>query len=125
MGFFKRSSAGEGSAASGHAANAERRRRYQPSAAYALAESLRQRGIDFAKRAGPWQVAARALRRPGRNGLAVLPIVTNGMAQIMVDTMEHAVDLAGLLNWCGVDELDPVSDLVPPPTFAADGPAFA
>lgn len=124
MGFLKRSTVGESVAASGRAANAERRRRYQPSAAYALAESLRQRGIDFAKRAGPWQVAARALRRPGRNGLAVLPIVTNGMAQIMVDTMEHAVDLAGLLNWCGVDELDPVSDLVPPPTLAGDGPAF-
>jgi len=36
------------------------------------------------------------------------------MAQIMVDTMEHARDVAGLLNWCGIDELDPVADLVPP-----------
>jgi hypothetical protein len=52
----------------------------------------------------------------------MLPIVTNGIAQIMVDTMEHATDLAGLLNWCGVDELDPVPDLVPPPTLE---PAFA
>jgi len=43
-----------------------------------------------------------------------LPIVTNGMAQVMVDTMEHARDLAGLLNWCGIEELDPVPDLVPP-----------
>jgi hypothetical protein len=68
---------------------------------------------------------ARALPRPGRNGLAFMPIVTNGMAQIMVDTMEHATDLAGLLNWCGVDELDPVPDLVPPPTLVSDGAAFA
>jgi hypothetical protein len=57
---------------------------------------------------------ARALKRPGRNRIPVLPIVTNGIAQIMVDTMEHARDVAGLLNWCGINELDPVSDLVPP-----------
>jgi hypothetical protein len=81
---------------------------------YRLAESLKERGIDLAKRAGPWQVAARALERPGRNGLAVIPIVTNGLSEVMADTMEHAVDLAGLLNWCGVDDLDPVPDLVPP-----------
>ena len=98
-------------------AKVERRQRYQPWAAYQLAESARQRGIDFAKRAGPWQVVGRALRRPGRNGLPVLPIVTNGFAQVMVDTMEHARDLAGLLNWCGVDDLDPVPDLVPPPSL--------
>jgi len=30
--------------------------------------------------------------------------------------MEHARDLAGLLNWCGIEELDPVPDLVPPAT---------
>jgi hypothetical protein len=65
------------------------------------------------------------LSRSGRNGLAFLPIVTNGFAQIMVDTMEHARDLAGLLNWCGVDELDPVDDLVPPPGLRYEEGAFA
>jgi len=103
----------------------ERRQRYQPWAVYQMAESLRQRGVDLAKRAGPWQAVGRALRRPGRNGLAVLPIVTNGLAQVMVDTMEHATDLAGLLNWCGVDDLDPVPDLVPPPGLRYAEPAFA
>jgi hypothetical protein len=34
----------------------------------------------------------------------------------MVDTMEHACDVAGLLNWCGIDHLDPVADLIPPAT---------
>jgi hypothetical protein len=38
----------------------------------------------------------------------------------MVDTAEHAVDGAGLLNWCGVRELDPVPDLVPPDKVPAD-----
>ena len=98
MGFFKRSKADGESASGGSAADTDRRRRYQPRAVYVLAESLRQRGVDFAKRAGPWRVAARTLRRPGRNGLAFLPVVTNGMAQIMVDTMEHAVDLAAPLR---------------------------
>ena len=96
---------------------ADRRRRYQPTAAYHLAESLRRRGIDFATRSGPWRVIARALNRPGRNRISVLPIVTNGMAQVMADTMEHARDLAGLLNWCGIDDLDPVPDLLPPPAL--------
>ena|SRR5690349_24849813 len=105
----------------GHAAAAsrtrtDRRRRYEPTAVYHLAESLRRRGIDLASRSGPWRAMGRALRRPGRNRIPVLPIVTNGMAQVMVDTMEHARDLAGLLNFCGIDELDPVPDLVPPAT---------
>ena len=98
-------------------ATTERRRRYQPKAIYQLAESLRHQGMDLAKSSGPWRVIARALARPGRNRLPVLPIVTNGLAQVMVDTMEHARDLAGLLNWCGVDDLDPVPDLVPPPAL--------
>ena len=106
-------------------AEVERRQRYQPWAVYKLAESLRKRGIDLAKRAGPWQAVGRTLRRPGRNGLAVLPIVTNGLAQVMVDTMEHATDLAGLLNWCGVDDLDPVPDLVPPPGLSYERVALA
>ena len=72
--------------------------------------------VDLAGRTGPWQAIGRALRRPGRNRIPVLPIVTNGMAQVMVDTMEHARDLAGLLNWCGIRDLDPVADLVPPAT---------
>jgi hypothetical protein len=95
----------------------DRRRRYEPAAAYHLAESLRRRGVDLATRSGPWRVIARALNRPGRNRISVLPIVTNGMAQVMADTMEHARDLAGLLNWCGIDDLDPVPDLLPPPAF--------
>src|SRR5215216_1944655 len=95
----------------------DRRKRYQPSAIYGLVESLRRQGIDLATKSGPWRAVERALQRPGRNRLPIIPIVTNGLAQVMVDTMEHARDLAGLLNWCGVDDLDPVPDLVPPPSL--------
>ena len=93
---------------------AERRQRYQPKAIYQLVDSLRRQGMDLAKRSGPWRAGEYALQRPGRNRIPVLPIVTNGLAQVMVDTMEHARDLAGLLNWSGVRDLDPVPDLIPP-----------
>lgn len=92
----------------------DRRRRYQPAGIYYLAEVLRRRGIDLSTPAGPWRAIARALPRPGRNRIPVLPIVTNGLAEVMVDTMEHARDVAGLLNYCGIDQLSPVNDLVPP-----------
>ena len=95
----------------------DRRRRYEPTYIYQLVDSLRRQGMDLATNSGPWRVVARVLRRPGRNRVPALPIVTNGLAQVMVDTMEHARDLAGLLNWCGVDHLDPVPDLVPPPAL--------
>ena len=99
----------------------ERRKRYQPSAIYHLADSMRRQGIDLAKSSGPWRAVAAALQRPGRNRVPIVPIVTNGLAQVMVDTMEHARDVAGLLNWCGVDDLDPVPDLVPPPSLSLAG----
>ena len=95
----------------------ERRKRYEPSAIYELVDSLRRQGLDLATKSGPWRAVERALQRPGRNRLPIIPIVTNGLAQVMVDTMEHARDLAGLLNWSGVDDLDPVPDLVPPPAL--------
>ena len=95
----------------------DRRTRYQPTAIYHMADSLRRQGVDLAVRSGPWRAVAKALQRPGRNRTPVIPIVTNGLAQVMVDTMEHARDVAGLLNWCGVDDLDPVPDLVPPPSL--------
>jgi hypothetical protein len=92
----------------------ERRRRYQPTAIYHLIESLHRRGVDLATTSGPWQAMVQALGRPGRRGMPIIPIVTNGLSRVMVDTVEHAHDLADLLNWCGVDDLDPVADLVPP-----------
>jgi hypothetical protein len=44
----------------------------------------------------------------------MIPIVTNGVTEVAVDTAERAADVSGLLNWCGVDHLDPVPNLRPP-----------
>lgn len=91
-----------------------RRNRYQPAAAYALAERLKSKGVELCSAEGPWRAAGRPLRRPSRRSLGLIPLVTNGRTEVMVDTMEHAADLSGLLNWCGVGDLNPVPDLTPP-----------
>jgi len=88
--------------------------RYEPTVVYQLAERAKSRGVDLNAMEGPWRAGQRPLRAPGRNSLSAIPIVTNERTQVMVDTAEHAADVAGLLNWCGVHELDPVPDLVPP-----------
>ncbi len=91
-----------------------KRLRYEPTVVYHLAEQAKASGVDLGQAEGPWRAGARALGRPGRNSLDAIPIVTNERTEVMVDTVEHASDVAGLLNWCGVQELDPVPELRPP-----------
>jgi hypothetical protein len=88
-----------------------RTRRYAPTAVYALAEHLKREGLDLRGSEGPWHPSRRGLRRPGRNAERAIPIVTNGIVEIAVDTAEHAVDLSGFLNAAGVDSLDPIPNL--------------
>ena len=88
-----------------------RPRRYAPTSVYALAEDLKRQGEDLHSFEGPWRPSRRRLRRPGRNAERAIPIVTNGIVEIAVDTAEHAVDLSGFLNAAGVDHLDPVPNL--------------
>jgi YHS domain-containing protein len=83
------------------------RRRYEPRLVYELAARIKARGIDLSQAVGPWHPAGRA-SRPGR-------VITNEHTQVVVDTSERAIDVAGLLNWCGVHELNPVPQLVPHP----------
>jgi hypothetical protein len=91
-----------------------RSRRYEPTPVYALAEHLKREGVELHKVHGPWHSTRRPLRRPGRNAQKVIPIVTDGVAEVAVDTAERAADLSGLLNWCGIDHLEPVPNLRPP-----------
>ena len=91
-----------------------KRMRYEPTVVYHLAEQTKARGVDLSEVEGPWRADALALERPGRNSLDSIPIVTNERTEVMVDTAEHALDVAGLLNWCGIEELEPIADLTPP-----------
>ena len=95
--------------------------RYEPTVVYMLAEQARSHGVNLQEAQGPWRATERQLSRPGRRSLSVIPVVTNEQTEVMVDTMEHATDVAGLLNWCGIDDLDPVPDLVPPPSLRLVG----
>lgn len=88
--------------------------RYEPTVVYMLAEQARSHGVDLRAAPGPWRASQRPLPRPGRRSLDVIPVVTNERTEVMVDTMERAADVAGLLNWCGVDDLNPVPELTPP-----------
>ena len=89
------------------------RSRYEPIAVYYLAEQAKANGVDLDQAEGPWRADARALSRPGRNSLHNIPVVTNEHTEVMVDTAEHAAEVAGLLNWCGVHELEPIPELAP------------
>jgi hypothetical protein len=91
-----------------------RLRRYEPTPVYALAEHMKREGVKLHLVDGPWRPIRRRLRRPGRNAQKVIPIVTNGVTELAVDTAEHAADVSGLLNFCGVDQLEPVPNLRPP-----------
>ena len=91
-------------------------RRYEPVAVYRLAEQVKASGVDLPHIRGPWRASERRVARPGRTSLHAIPVITNLATDVVVDTKEHAVDVAGLLNWCGVDQLDPVPDLAPPTT---------
>lgn len=91
-----------------------RTRRYEPTTVYALAEDLKREGVELHRFGGPWRPMRRPLRRPGRNAERTIPIVTNGVVEIAVDTAEHAVDLSGFLNSAGLINLKPVPNLRPP-----------
>jgi hypothetical protein len=97
-----------------HGIGQVRGRRYVPAPVYALAERLKREGVELHNVHGPWRPIGRPLRRPGRNAAKMIPIVTNGVTEVAVDTAERAADVSGLLNWCGVDHLDPVPNLRPP-----------
>jgi hypothetical protein len=93
---------------------AKARMRYEPTLVYHLAEHAKSRGVDLSQAEGPWRVDVRVVQRPGRTSLNSIPVVTNESAGVMVDTEERAADVAGLLNWCGVHDLDPIPDLSAP-----------
>jgi len=97
----------------------ERTQRYVPHGVYVLAERLKREGVALAGVRGPWRPVLRSLSRLGRNAEKAISVVTNGVAAIAVDTAERAADLSGLLNWCGIDHLEPAVNVRPPGDLAA------
>jgi hypothetical protein len=53
---------------------------------------------------GPWKVGTRPLRKPGRGGLAFIPLAQRGQTAIMVSTPQEAEELVAFLNYCAMDE---------------------
>jgi hypothetical protein len=88
--------------------------RYEPTPVYALADFLKRKGVDLPHIRGPWHAMRRLLRRPGRNHDQEIPVVTNGVTQLAVDTTERADDISGFLNWCGLADLNLIPKLQPP-----------
>jgi hypothetical protein len=84
-----------------------RQDRYEPTLAYVLADQARSGGVDLDAAPGPWRASLRWQE------LEPMSVVTNDRTQILVANMNRAADVAGLLNWCGVDDLRPVPDLTP------------
>jgi hypothetical protein len=75
-------------------------------------------GVKLRFTRGPWHTDEQAVPHSDRDALEIVPVVTNGRTSMMVDTMEHAIDLAGLLNWCGIKQLNPVAALRLPSALA-------
>lgn len=54
--------------------------------------------------AGPWTVATKPLKKPGRGGLDFIPLVRRGETTIMVSTPKEAEEMVAFLNYCGMGE---------------------
>jgi hypothetical protein len=53
---------------------------------------------------GPWKVATKPLKKPGRGGLDFIPLVQRGDTTIMVSTPQEAEEMVAFLNYCGMSE---------------------
>jgi hypothetical protein len=72
---------------------------------------MKRRGVDLGSALGPWRAAGRRVRKPGRDSVDAISVITNEHTEVVMDSAERAADVAGLLNWCGVHQLDPVPGL--------------
>lgn len=66
-------------------------------------DTLQENGVRLPWMRGPWRVASVEVRRRGRDSQPV-PCVERGRTCLLVPSDERARELAGLLNWCEVEE---------------------
>ena len=79
------------------------RYRNEPGAVHRLLTALKQDGMELSSMRGPWSVTTIELRRRGR-GTPTIPCVERGQTRLLTTSEERARELAGLLNWCEVEE---------------------
>ena len=86
----------------------QRRLRYRlpPSAVYQILDEVKKAGLELLTMRGPWTVGSVPLGRRGRAGATMVPSVECGATLLRIESEERARELAGLLNWCGVQEED-------------------
>jgi hypothetical protein len=80
------------------------RYRHKPSGVHRIITTLGEDGVDLGSMRGPWQVVAIPLRRRGRASRSEIPGVERGATRVFAASEEAAMELAGLLNWCEVEE---------------------
>jgi hypothetical protein len=79
--------------------------RREPSAVQQLLAGLKARGVDLLAMRGPWHISETTVRLRGRGSKSV-PCVERGYICLFATTPQRAHELAGLLNWCEIDESD-------------------
>lgn len=86
----------------------QRRLRYRLplSTIYQILDEVKAAGLEPLMMRGPWKVGRVPLGRRGRAGATMMPSVECGATLLRVESEERARELAGLLNWCGVEEAD-------------------
>ena len=82
------------------------RYRHKPSGVHRIIATLGEDGVELASMRGPWQVVTIPLRRRGRASQSEIPGVERGATRVFAASPEVATELAGLLNWCEVEERD-------------------
>ena len=80
------------------------RYRHKPSGVHRIITTLAEEGLDLESMRGPWEVVAIPLRRRGRSSESEIPGVERGATRVFAASAEAATELAGLLNWCEVEE---------------------
>lgn len=90
----------------------QRRLRYRlpSSAIYQVLDETKDAGLELGTMRGPWTVGSVPLQRRGRGGAAAMPSIECGATFLLVESEERASELAGLLNWCEVQEKDLARD---------------
>jgi hypothetical protein len=81
------------------------RYRHEPTVVHRLLDVLKEDGMELGAMRGPWSISAVQLRRRGR-GAPVIPCVERGQTRLFAASEERARELAGLLNWCEIEEVE-------------------